>query len=195
MRSILGSVGFDDALAEVSESCVSWQVDEEATGFENEETNIFKQVKKEKVRYFLNAQSISKKALHNVSKEHLRLLSLKDFSDFEQANMLTVLDQQVSKKEPNHLETIDIYRNEFYTYQKAKHELEHLLAQEKRMQEHKEFAEFELAKIDGKPVSMRSFWRSNARFHKKRKPKRNSHLRNQSLSMSTLSQKHSSLLT
>ncbi len=149
MRSILGSVGFDDALAEVSESCVSWQVDEEATGFENEETNIFKQVKKEKVRYFLNAQSISKKALHNVSKEHLRLLSLKDFSDFEQANMLNVLDRQVSKKEPNHLETIDIYRNEFYTYQKAKHELEHLLAQEKRIQEHKEFAEFELAKIDG----------------------------------------------
>lgn len=149
MRSILGSVGFDDALAEVSESSVSWQIDEETTGFENEESNIFKQVKKEKVRYFLNAQSISKKALHKVSKSHMRLLSLKDYSDFEQANMLSVLDQQVSKKEPNHLETIDIYRNEFYTYQKAKHELEQLMAQEKRMQEHKEFAAFELAKIDG----------------------------------------------
>ncbi len=149
MRSILGSVGFDDPLAEVSESCVSWQIDEEATGFENEESNIFKQVRKEKVRYFLNAQSISKKALLDVSKNHMRLLSLKDYSDFEQANMLHVLDQQVSKKEPNHLETLEIYKKEFYTYQKAKHELEHLLAQEKRMQEHKEFAEFELAKIDG----------------------------------------------
>ncbi len=149
MRSILGSVGFDDPLAEVSESCVSWQIDEEATGFDNEESNIFKQIRKEKVRYFLNAQSISKKALLDVSKNHMRLLSLKDYSDFEQANMLHVLDQQVSKKEPNHFETVDIYRNEFYTYQKAKHELEHLLAQEKRMQEHKEFAEFELAKIDG----------------------------------------------
>lgn len=149
MRSILGSVGFDDPLAEVSESCVSWQIDEEATGFDNEESNIFKQVRKEKVRYFLNAQSISKKALLDVSKNHMRLLSLKDYSDFEQANMLHVLDQQVSKKEPNHQETLDIYRNEFYAYQKAKHELEHLLAQEKRMQEHKEFAEFELAKIDG----------------------------------------------
>ncbi len=149
MRSILGSVGFDDALAEVSESSVSWQVDEEATGFENEETNIFKQVKREKVRYFLNAQSISKKALHRVSKRHMRLLSLKDYSDFEQANMLSVLDQQVSKKESNHLETLEIYKNEFYVYQKEKHELQQLLAQEKRMQEHKEFAEFELAKIDG----------------------------------------------
>jgi len=149
MRSILGSVGFDDALAEVSESSVSWQIDEEATGFENEETNIFKQVKKEKVRYFLNAQSISKKALHRVSRSHMRLLSLKDYSDFEQANMLNVLDQQVSNKEPHHLETLKIYRNEFYTYQKAKHELDQLLAQEKQMQDHKEFAEFELAKIDG----------------------------------------------
>lgn len=149
MRSILGSVGFDDALADVSESCVSWQIDEEATGFDNEETNIFKQVRKEKVRYFLNAQSISKKALQGVSKSHMRLLSLKDYSDFEQANMLNVLDQQVSKKESNHSETLEIYKNEFYTYQKAKHELEQLLAQEKRIQEHKEFAEFELAKIDG----------------------------------------------
>ena len=149
MLSIFGSGGLDDALAELSESSVSWQVDGEATGFENEESNIFKQVKKEKVRYFLNAQSISKKALHKISKSHLRLLSLKDYSDFEQANMLSVLDRQVSKKESNHLETLDIYRNEFYTYQKAKHELELLLAQEKRMQEHKEFAEFELAKING----------------------------------------------
>lgn len=149
MRSILGSVGFDDPLAEVSESSVSWQIDEEETGFENEESNVFKQVRKEKVRYFLNAQSISKKALLDVSKNHMRLLSLKDYSDFEQANMLHVLDQQVNKNVPTHLETLDIYRNEFYAYQKAKHELDHLLAQEKRMQEHKEFAEFELAKIDG----------------------------------------------
>ncbi|MCJ7764925.1 MAG: AAA family ATPase, partial [Thiovulaceae bacterium] len=102
MRSILGSVGFDDALAEVTESSVSWQIDEESTGFENEETNIFKQVKKEKVRYFLNAMSVSKKSLQEISKNHLRLLSLKDYSDFEQANMLSILDNQVSKGEPAH---------------------------------------------------------------------------------------------
>ena len=148
MRSILGSVGFDDALAEVSESTVSWQIDTSNSSFENEAVNVFKQVKKEKVRYFLNAQSISKKTLHNISKSHLRLLSLKDYSDFEQTNMLHVLDEQVVKKEPNHLETLEIYKNEFFNYQKAKHELAQLIAQEKRMQEHKEFAAFELAKID-----------------------------------------------
>jgi len=148
MRSILGSVGFDDALAEVSESTVSWQIDEEQSGFENEESNIFKQVKKEKVRYFLNAQSISKKTLQSFSREHLRLLSLKDYSDFEQANMLSILDQQVAQKEPNHTETMVIYRRDYNAYQKAKRGLEELLAQEKRMEEHKEFAAFELAKID-----------------------------------------------
>ena len=148
MRSILGAVGFDDALAEVSEASVSWQIDEDESGFDNEEYNIFKQVKKEKVRYFLNAQSISKKVLQKISKKHLRLLSLKDFSDFEQENMLHVLDQQVSKKDPNHFETLLIYQKEFYTYQKAKHELQQLLAQERRIEEHREFAAFELAKID-----------------------------------------------
>ena len=148
MRSILGSVGFDDALAEVSESSVSWPVDEAETGFENEVPNIFKQVKKEKVRYFINAQSISKKALHNISKHHLRLLSLKDYSDFEQANMLSILDQQVSKTDPTYAETLEIYQKEFHLYQNRKHELEHLLEQERRIEEHKEFAAFELSKID-----------------------------------------------
>ena len=148
MRSILGSVGFDDALAEVSESSVSWQIDEESTGFENEETNILKQVKKEKVRYFLNAQSISKKSLHNISRKYLRLLSLKDYSDFEQANMLTILDQQVSKSDSTYGETLMIYRNDFHNYQNKKHELEQLLEQERRIEEHKEFAAFELAKIN-----------------------------------------------
>ena len=148
MRSILGSVGFDDALAEVSESSVSWQIDEESTGFENEETNILKQVKKEKVRYFLNAQSISKKSLHNISRKYLRLLSLKDYSDFEQANMLSILDQQVSKSDATYDETLVIYRNDFHSYQNKKHELEQLLEQERRIEEHKEFAAFELAKIN-----------------------------------------------
>ncbi len=148
MRSILGSVGFDDPLAEVTESSVSWQIDEASTGFENEEPNIFKQVKKEKVRYFLNAMSLSKKSLQEISKHYLRLLSLKDYSDFEQANLLNIVDRQVSKEEPTHFETLTIYRREFETYQKSRHELEQLLAQEKRIEEHKEFAAFELAKID-----------------------------------------------
>ncbi len=148
MRSILGSVGFDDALAEVSESSVTWTIDEEATGFNNEETNIFKQVKKEKVRYFINAQSISKKALHNISKNYLRLLSLKDYSDFEQSNMLHILDQQIMKTDQTYEETLAIYEKDFHLYQNKKHELEQLIIQERRITEHKEFAAFELAKID-----------------------------------------------
>ncbi len=148
MRSILGAVGFDDALAEVSEASVNWQIDEEATGFENEEPNILKQVKKEKVRYFLNAQSVSKKALHKISKKHMRLLSLKDYSDFEQTNMLSILDQQVVKDDETYSETLEIYKKDFVLYQNRKHELEQLLEQERRIEEHKEFAAFELSKID-----------------------------------------------
>ena len=148
MRSILGSVGFDDALAEVSASSVSWRIDEEKTGFENEEPNVFKQVKRENVRYFLNAQSISKKALHKISRSYLRLLSLKDYSDFKQTNMLRILDQQVSKNDPTYDETLTIYQKDFLTYENKRHALEQLLEQERRIEEHKEFAAFELAKID-----------------------------------------------
>jgi DNA repair protein RecN (Recombination protein N) len=148
MRSILGSVGFEDALAELSESTVNWQVDEGRTGFVNEESNVLKQVKKEKVRYFLNAQTISKRSLKEIAKEHLKHLSLKDYSDFEQENLLEILDRQIMLKEPDYADTIDLYKKEYAAYKKAQHSLELLLEEEKRIADLKEFAEFELAKIN-----------------------------------------------
>ena len=147
MRAILGSVGFEDAIAQVSESAVSWQIDETVSGFDNEEPNIFKQIKKEKVRYFLNSQSISKRALREISKAHLRHLSLKDYSDFEQEKMLEILDKTVIHYNPDYANILSTYTGEFGRYKQTKHELALLEEKERHIEELKEFAVFELAKI------------------------------------------------
>lgn len=148
MRSILASVGFDDALAEVSESSLSWQLDEEETGLVNEDLNIFKQVKKEKVRYFINNQSVSKRTLQGISEKHMRHLSLKDYSDFDQHNLLGIIDRQVAAGKPGHEKEVETFKNELAAYKSAQQRLAAHEEEEKRMLDLKEFAEFEVAKID-----------------------------------------------
>ncbi len=148
MRSILASVGFADALAEVGESSLNWQLDTEETGIENEEVNVFRQVKKEKVRYFINNQSVSKRVLQDISRKHLRHLSLKDFSDFEQESLLELIDGFVAKSEKGHLDTICEYDAVYADYRKVVSELKTLEDEENRILDLKEFAAFELAKID-----------------------------------------------
>ena len=148
MRSILASVGYADALAEVSESALNWQLDEVKTGIENEEINVFRQVKKEKVRYFINNQSVSKRVLQEISAEHLRHLSLKDYSDFEQESLLELIDGFVSTSDPKHPEVLNHYRNTHKEYRRVTGELKALEAEENRILDLKEFAAFEVAKID-----------------------------------------------
>ena len=148
MRAILASVGFDDAIAQLSESSVIWQIDEEKSGFSNEELNVFKQIKKEKVRYFLNHQMISKKALQGISKSYLRHLSLKDYSDFEQEKLLDILDDGAEKSDPLHKERLEAYRKKFIKYEESLRRLLALEKKEKQIDDLKEFAAFELAKIE-----------------------------------------------
>ncbi|WP_299803350.1 AAA family ATPase, partial [Sulfuricurvum sp. RIFOXYD2_FULL_44_160] len=74
MRSILASVGLENVDAQVCESSVSWNIDEERYGLQNEPLNIFRHVKKEKTRYFINNQSTSKSSMESISSGYLRHL-------------------------------------------------------------------------------------------------------------------------
>ncbi len=148
MRSILATLGLEEPLASLSEATTSWKIDEEKYAIESDEITIFKQIKKEKNRFFVNAQNISKKVLCALSKENLRHLSLKDFSDFEDENLLNILDSFTSKKSALHLKELESYEKSFLRYEALKKELHKLLDEEKRVNELKEFNRFEIEKIE-----------------------------------------------
>ncbi len=148
MNAILSSVGGASCEAALCESSVTWDIDEEATGIENEEINVFKHIKKEKSRYFVNAQSLSKKAIGSVASKYLRHLSLKDFSDFENANLLEILDERVAAKSKKIIKLKESYKKAFYSYTNVKKELLKLEEEEKKIVELKEFAAFEIKKIE-----------------------------------------------
>ncbi len=154
MESILASVGGTSCDAAVCESSVTWEIDEESCGIENDDINVFKHIKKEKSRYFINNQSLSRKSISAVAAKYLRHLSLKDFSDFENENLLDILDARIEAKSQNIMELKTKYRETFTEYNWTKHELQVIEDEEKKIVELKEFAAFEIKKIeDVNPVA------------------------------------------
>lgn len=146
MKSLLASVGLDGVDAKLCESSVSWDIDEDKYGIENEGTNIFRHVKKEKTRYFINNQSISKTSMEEISSSFLRHLSLKDYSDFTPEKLLEMVD--LSVENPEHHQHLQDYKEAFFEHKNILSELRAIEEKEKNLNDLKEFAAFEIAKID-----------------------------------------------
>lgn len=148
MNSILSSLGASSCEASLCESSVTWELNAEDIGIENDEINIFKHIKKEKSRYFINNQSVSKKSMAELNSKYLRHLSLKDFSDFENENLISILDDRIQNKSANISELKMEYKNVFLEFKKITSELTKLEEEEKKIVELKEFASFEIKKIE-----------------------------------------------
>ncbi len=153
MRSILASVGLDSVDASVCESSVAWQIDEEQYGIDNETTNIFRHIKKEKTSYFINNQRTSKSSMESISSGYLRHLSLKDYTDFEAASLIGLLDERISLMDTQHHASVTKHKEIFLEYKSLIDELKSIEDKEKKLTELKEFATYEIAKIDAiKPI-------------------------------------------
>ncbi|MBU0632409.1 AAA family ATPase [bacterium] len=147
MNSILSSLGASSCEASLCESSVTWELDLDETGIESDDVNVFKHIKKEKSRYFINNQSVSKKAMSDIGSNYLRHLSLKDYSDFENENLLSILDNRVEHKTQGLQKLKKEYQESFLEYKKVKQELEKIEEEERKIVELKEFAAFEIQKI------------------------------------------------
>ncbi|MCK4737181.1 MAG: AAA family ATPase, partial [Sulfurimonas sp.] len=148
MNSILSSVGAQACEASLCESTVTWDLDTENIGIESDDINVFKHIKKEKSRYFINNQSVSKKAMSTLASGYLRHLSLKDFSDFENENLLSILDNRLERKKHNLFALKDEYAEAYLEHKRVKKELLSIEDEQRKIVELKEFATFEIKKIE-----------------------------------------------
>ena len=148
MNSILSSLGASSCEASLCESSVTWQLDSEDIGIEDDDINVFKHIKKEKSRYFINNQTVSKKSMSSLGSKYLRHLSLKDFSDFENENLLSILDDRIQNKSTDINIVKSEYKNTYVQYKDIKAQLQKIQEQERKIVELKEFASFEIQKIE-----------------------------------------------
>ncbi len=148
MSSILASLGLDEAKAGLSEATINFPVKLDELGIEEDELTVFKQIKKEKVRHFINNQTVSKKILLKLSKDFVRHLSLRDYSDFKNENLLGMIDLFCVEDDAAHLQKLSSYQEGFLRLNSIKNELAKILEEEKKVLELREFAQFEISKID-----------------------------------------------
>ncbi|XOB61636.1 AAA family ATPase [Campylobacterota bacterium DY0563] len=149
MQSILSLFAITEPKASLGEVALSGlDIEDEAFDIQKGDEIIIKEIKKDKARYFLNAQTISKKNLNSFSKSLIKHLHLKDTSDFESSKLINFLDS-VCIKEKNEFKDLkssfDENIQKLFTMEK---ELEKIKDDEKNLEDLKEFAKFEIEKIE-----------------------------------------------
>ena len=148
MDAFLSLFGYKDAKASLGETQIS------DACFENEAYDIglnddivIKEIKKEKVRYFVNNQTISKKNLFEFSSNIVKHLHLKDTSDFLSTKLITFLDKLCVTNSAGYSNLKVKYEETFLQYSLVKEKLLKIKQDELKIEDLKEYAKYEIEKI------------------------------------------------
>ncbi len=146
MRGILSIFGYFDVNAQLSEAVVDNDIDLEKYGIEKEDITIFKQIKKNKNRYFINNQSVSKKTIKEIASEFIDYLSLREIKEFKSEKIIEVLDKMVEEKD--YYVKLKKYKKQYKEFINLKEKLQKIEKEEKNAKEKIEFLKYELNKIE-----------------------------------------------
>lgn len=154
-NSILGAFGLKESNAELVEVLLDINFSEfnlalEDIGISTLESSseaVVSILKKQSLRYFLNHQSISKKNIFELSQNFLKYISTKGSIELDSEYMINVLDSIISKDNIDFKILKNDFKNEFRDFKILKKELEILTNEQKNIDNLREFAEFEIEKI------------------------------------------------
>jgi DNA repair protein RecN (Recombination protein N) len=107
-----------------------------------------KTLKKEKLRYFIDGQSISKKVLFEMFSPYVKHLSARDQSGMESSTLLEMIDGSLSSKEKQYKKSLKEYQKRYAGYRQKLLHLEKIREDEKVLKEKMEFVRFEIDKIN-----------------------------------------------
>jgi len=113
---------------------------------ENELT--IKTLKKEKLRYFIEGQNISKKGLNELFLPYVQYLSVRDKSGFESSNLILMLDNSLCQKDKKFKKLLKEYKKRYANYKVKVQELSKIKEDEAKLAELIEFATYEVEKIE-----------------------------------------------
>jgi len=153
MNSILSTFGYGTAEAALCEVLVSKPEKLKSDLYEFEDEITLKTIKKEKVRYSIDGQNISKKALNTLFLPYVQFLSVRDKGGFASEELLALIDNELMNKNREFKKLYKEYKKRYENYKHKLSQLEKIKADEAKVIELIEFTEFEIEKIDSvKPV-------------------------------------------
>jgi DNA repair protein RecN (Recombination protein N) len=107
-----------------------------------------KALKKEKLRYFIDGQRISRKVLSEIFSPYVKYLSVRDRSGFDSATLLQLIDQSLMVGDKHFRKLRKEYHKRFVNYRNKRSELERIREDEALLKEKMEFIRFEIEKIE-----------------------------------------------
>lgn len=149
MQAILSLFSLADVKSSLGEvSLNNSKIENESYDIDIDDDIIIKTIKKEKVRFFINNQTISKKNLTTFSSKLIKHLNLRDTSDFQSSKLINFLDSLASKQSKKFLPLKKEYDDMYVQLLESKKALKKILDDESKLEDLKEFAKFEIDKIE-----------------------------------------------
>jgi len=147
MDAILTLFGLKDCGAKSIEATLDQKIGLQNWAIEEDDPNIFKYTKDKSARYFINNQQVSKKNIKLIGSSFINYLTLREFKEFENIELLTLLDA-IASKEENYSKTLDSFKTNYHEFINASKELKQIEEEEKKITDLREFAAFEISKIE-----------------------------------------------
>ncbi len=148
MESLLTLFGLKECEAKHIEASLDGHIDFQDSGIGADEPNIFRFSKEKSARYFINNQQISKKNLKNISTTFINYLTLREFKEFENDKLLTLLDSIATTQDNDHAKHLHSFKEHYKNLTAVSKSLGEIETQEKQISELKEFARYEIQKIE-----------------------------------------------
>ncbi len=120
----------------------------ESEVYELEDNVTIKTLKKENVRYYIDGQNISKKALQELFTPYVQYLSVRDKGGFESEKLLDMIDTSLMAKNKDFKKLFKEYKNRYATYKRQLAQLNKIKEDEAKLAELIEFATYEVEKIE-----------------------------------------------
>jgi len=154
MGAILAAFGVEGSEAALCEVEMKRPASLHSDAYVLEDDLVVRILKKDRIRYYINDQNISKKALQNLLSPSLHYLSVRSSGGFESERLLELFDAALAKREKSYAKQFKEYQKRYRHYREKSAELDRIRAQETKLKELIEFTEFEIQKIhaiDPKP--------------------------------------------
>jgi len=107
-----------------------------------------KSIKNEKLRYFIDKQQISKKALHTLFSPYVNYLSVRDPKGLESSTLLEMLDRSLMASQKSFKRQYKEFKKRYARYKEKLEMLQKIQVEEATRKEKMEFLRYEIEKID-----------------------------------------------
>jgi DNA repair protein RecN (Recombination protein N) len=148
ISAILAGFGYSfQSVASLCEMRLSKPLDLENESYLLEEELSIKAIKKEKLRYLLEGQNISKKALKSLFSPFVQYLSVRDKGGFSSQILLEMIDRQLIHKDKTFKKLSQEYCKRYAVYKQKFLALNKIKEDEAKLVERIEYAKYEIEKI------------------------------------------------